>query len=380
MFEPSTVSRSRAWVEVQLDRLRANALAVQRSVGTAVGILPMVKADAYGLGMPAVVRSLLPMEPWGFGVATVDEGIGLRSADWSGRALVFSPTLPADLERAAAADLTLCFSSVQMIERWATLASDLQRKLRFHVEIDTGMGRAGFPAERACEWGEAVQRAAQGRLEWEGCFTHFHSADEPDPSSVDVQWQRFQEAVASLPRVPAGEPRRVLHVANSAASMRRADLAVDLARPGIFLYGGGVGAEEAPLPIAALRARVVHLRDAVAGTSTGYGATYKAHKGQRWGTLAIGYGDGVPRALANSGGKVLVRGRRVPIIGRISMDMTVVDLTELPEVGTGEVATIIGSDGPEEILLDEVARRCGTISYEILTGLTSRLPRVYLNR
>jgi alanine racemase len=130
--------------------------------------------------------------------------------------------------------------------------------------------------------------------------------------------------------------------------------------------------------VVALRARLVLAKEVPAGASVGYGATYRARRPERWGTLAIGYGDGVPRSLAAGGGEVLIRGRRVPLIGRISMDMATIDLTDLPSALAGDVATLIGSDGSEEITLDEVARRCGTISYEILTGLRPRLPRLYL--
>lgn len=369
--------RSRAWVEVHLDRLRDNAREVQNSVGRASGILPMVKANAYGLGLEVVTRALLPVDPWGFGVATVSEAVALRNGGWTGPALVFSPVTPDDLARAAAADLTLCLSSVDMVERWAAMAASTGQKLRFHIEIDTGMGRAGLPAEEAGEWGAAVQHAAAGKLVWEGCFTHFHSADEPDPAPTDLQWSRFNDALAALPAVAPGEPERLIHVANSAACMRRGGFHCDLVRPGIFLYGGYVGGAVEPFPVAEVHARLVHVREVQAGATAGYGATYTAQNGQRWGTLAIGYGDGLPRALGAAGGAALVRGHVAPIIGRISMDMTTIDLTDVPNANVGDIATLIGRDGDAEILLDEVARQAGTISYEILTGLSPRLPRIY---
>ena len=148
-------------------------------------------------------------------------------------------------------------------------------------------------------------------------------------------------------------------------------------RPGIFLYGGEIGeGQPRPIPVVSLRARVVHTRDAAPGTTLGYGATYRARGAERWATLSIGYGDGLPRVLGN-GGQAIVRGRIVPIIGRISMDVTVVDITGVAGVGLGDIATLIGSDGDHTISLDDVASRAGTISYEILTGLTQRLPRVW---
>jgi alanine racemase len=211
-------------------------------------------------------------------------------------------------------------------------------------------------------------------LEWEGCFTHFHSADEPVLASAEVQHERFRAALELLPE-GAG---RLLHSSNSAASVRRAGYAGDVVRPGIFIYGGEAGPGVRPEAVAALRARLGLVRRVPPGTTVGYGATYTSAREERWGTLAIGYGDGLPRRLATAGGEALVHGHRVPIIGRISMDMTVVDLTGVPgEVRAGDVATLIGRDGDEEIRVDEVASRCGTISYEILTGLGLRLPRTY---
>jgi alanine racemase len=377
--DPSTSLRSRAWVEVRLDRLRENARAVQRALRPGTALVPMVKADAYGLGMAAVVRALetLPdgSAPWAFGVATVAEGEALRDAGWAGRVLVFAPAAPGEFARAARADLALCLSDLTGVRRWAAAAATAGRVLPFHLEVDTGMGRAGFLWSDVDRWGPEVGAAVGNLLRCEGCFTHFHSADEPDLGPTDEQWRRFRQTLAALPAW-AGAART--HVANSAASVRRGGYHCDLVRPGIFLYGGGVGAEAEPAPVVAVRARLVLVRDVPEGASLGYGATYRARRPERWGTLAIGYGDGIPRALAAGGGSVLIRGRRVPLIGRVSMDMATVDLTDVPSAAAGDVATLIGHDGDERIGLDEVAARCGTISYEILTGLRPRLPRLYL--
>lgn len=338
----------------------------------------MVKANAYGLGMEAVVRALrdLPSDggPWGFGVATVAEGEALRRMGWAGRVLVTAPTPPGELPRAGEANLTLSLSSLETVRRWAEVAARLGRELGFHTEIDTGMGRAGFRARDAAAWGAEVAEIARGRLRWEGCFTHFHSADEPDLAPTDAQWALFEEALARLPR---REEPLVVHVANSAATLRRGGFGCDLVRPGIHLFGGASGPDTEPASVASLHARLALVREVPAGSTVGYGATYRARGEERWGTVAIGYGDGLPRALAAGGGEALVRGRRVPIIGRISMDMTTVDLTGVPRAEEGDVVTLIGRDGDQEITLEEVARRCGTISYEILTGLTPRLPRLY---
>jgi alanine racemase len=287
----------------------------------------MVKADAYGLGMREVVTALRrlpsPADPWAFGIAAVSEGERLRSEGWSGRVLVFSPIAPGEYRRAAEAGLTLCLSSVEAVGQLAEAAGAVGRQLPFHLEIDTGMGRAGLPWAQAADWGPRVVEAAEN-LVWEGTYTHFHSADEPDLGPTDEQWERFQSALRALPRI---EPRPLLHVANSGAILRRGGYGCDLARPGIFLYGGQAGPGAEPVPVVSVRARIALIRDVEAGSTVGYGATYRAATRERWGTLAIGYGDGIRRALARGGGEVLVHGRRVPIIGRVSMDMITIDLT-----------------------------------------------------
>lgn len=335
----------------------------------------MVKADAYGLGMPAVVRALQPTDPWAFGVAAVSEGEAVRSAGWQGRVVVFSPFAPGEFARAAAAGLTPALSDLDGVSRWAAAARRLGRPLRFHTEVDTGMGRSGFAWKEAAVWGPAVARLADRVLEWEGCFTHFHSADEPDLAPTDAQWERFRTALARLP----DSPGRVVHVANSAAALRRAGFGCPVVRPGIALFGGAAGPDDGPVPVASLRARVALVREVPEGATVGYGATYRARSAERWATICIGYGDGLPRSLAPAGGRALLHGRSVAMVGRISMDVTVVDVTGLADVAPGDVATLIGRDGGEQITVDEVASRCGTISYEILTRLRPRLPRIYLN-
>ena len=364
-------------MEVDLAALLRNLRHLREAAGGAA-LVPMVKANAYGLGLAPVARhiaaSLEPEALWGFGVAAVAEGEALREAGWEGRVLVTAPTPPGEYPRAAAAGLTLALSDIEAVAHWADAARAAGRRLAFHTEIDTGMGRAGFPAGQAAEWGRAVAERAGDLLEWEGCFTHFHSADEPVLASADAQHERFRAALELLP----GGAGRLVHSSNSAASVRRAGFGGDVVRPGIFMYGGEAGPGVRPEAVAALRARVALVKRVPPGATVGYGATYTARREERWGTLAIGYGDGLPRRLTTAGGEALVHGRRVPIVGRISMDMTVVDLTDVPgEVRAGDVATLIGGDGDAEIRVDEVAARCGTISYEILTGLGLRLPRTY---
>lgn len=359
-------------MEVRADALCRNLDAVRASVGPDVRIVPMVKADAYGIGLAGAVEALATRHPWGFGVAAVEEGIAIRELGFMGPILVLSPTPPGLVADGVAAELTLSVSSVEILDLMVAAARG--RAASFHLEVDTGMGRAGFDWRDAERWVPDATAAHAAGVRWTGCFTHLHSADEGRPS-VDEQVSRFRAVLASFPR-PEGE--FLVHALNSAGSLRCPEYAGDLVRPGIFLYGGGVGGGlPAPEPVAAVRARIVHVRSAPAGTTVGYGSTYVSRGDERWATAAIGYGDGLPRVLGNRG-HALVQGERVPIVGRISMDVTVLEISHAGNVAPGDVATFIGSDGPASISLDEVAVQAGTISYEILTGFTPRLRRVWV--
>ncbi len=374
----SNAHDTRAWVEVDLDAVRANFGTVAETARPRVGVLPMVKANGYGLGAERLVRALEPLSPWGFGVAAVAEGIALRELGVERTIVVFSPVPVGEVEAAADADLVPAISDLGGLERWAEQGRRRGRPLAYHLEIDTGMGRCGFDWREVGTWGPAVRDASTARCA--GVFTHFHSADEADPSVTEVQWERFQDALVQL---GVDRDEVLVHAANSAASVRWPELGLDLVRPGIFLYGvqAAVSDELAPrpVPVVAVRSRIILVKEVPAGTTVGYGATHAAERPERWGTLAIGYGDGLPRALGNRG-SALVRGRRVPIIGRISMDLTVVDLTDVPDAGVDDVVTLMGTDGAGEIRVEEVAGIVGTIGYEILAGLGQRLPRVEVGR
>ncbi|HSJ06847.1 MAG TPA: alanine racemase [Longimicrobiales bacterium] len=370
-------NQTRAWAEIDLAALQHNFRAVREAVGPGPGIIPMVKADAYGVGAHRVVRALDPLDPWGFGVATADEGAALRDMGVQRPVIVFGPLAPQAVETAAAARVITTVSDIAALDRWAE-AARRHGPLEFHVEIDTGMGRAGFDWREAPAWAPAVVERCSEMLRWTGVYTHFHGADSPDPTATAVQWERFRDALAQL---PVSREDLLVHASNSAASMRWPGFAADAVRPGIYLYGGHVGPEAdvpPPRPVVSVRSRLVLVRDVPPGSTVGYGATHVARGWERWGTLGIGYGDGLPRRLGNRGSG-LVRGRRVPFVGRTSMDLTVVDISGVPDVDVGDVVTLIGKDGGAEIRVDDVAALAETISYEILTGLRPRLPRVETN-
>jgi alanine racemase len=350
---------ARAWVEIDLGALVANARALQSACGAR--LLPMVKANGYGLGASAVARALEAVDPWGFGVATPEEGASLRRSGVVRPILVASPLTVPELDACLAADLRPAIGDLEALRAWCA-----RSPRPFHLEIDTGMGRAGF------RWNDhASLRAVRSLVDqapgWEGLFTHFHSADS-DPASIECQWGRLEAVLAMLPRRPA-----LVHAANSAAALRGTRYAGDVARPGIFLYGGAAGGA-APRPVARLRARVLAVRVLAGGDTVSYGATWHATGNVTIATLGLGYADGFPRATDISGPRrrvVELGGREVPVVGRVTMDMTMVAVDG--PVAVGDVATVFGGI----VSLDSQAAAAGTISYEMLTALGARVPRVY---
>jgi len=352
---------TRAWVDVDLAALSANARTVAAVSGSR--LLPMVKANGYGLGAVEVARALESVDPWGFGVAAVEEAAALRAAGITRPILVFTPLIPQWIEQYLKLDLRPSLGDVPALESWTA-----QSERPFHLEIDTGMSRAGV------RWNDSATLSRLATLlasasGWEGAFTHFLAA-ESDASATQCQWDRFQEALRTLPRRPA-----MVHAANSAASLQGKSFAGDLVRPGIFLYGGAAGTVT-PRPVAALRGRVVAVRSIAAGDTVGYGATWQADEKVTVATVALGYGDGFPRGSPPEGRErwrreIEINGRLVPVVGRVTMDMCMVAVG--PEAVTGDIATVFGGI----VSLDKQAHDAGTISYELLTRLGPRVARRY---
>jgi alanine racemase len=349
----------RAWVEVDLGALLRNGTAIAAHAG--VNIVPMVKADAYGLGAVAVTRALEQLDPWGFGVATIAEGEELRRAAIQRPIVIFSPLLIGDFDAAVRANLTPTLGTREGIEHWR------ETGLPWQLSIDTGMSRAGV------QWDEIDSlRELIAAIPPQAAFTHFHSAERGD-GTRDVQERRFAEAVARLPVRPI-----LIHAENGAAIEHRAPSKWGLARPGIFLYGvsSGNSPQIQPEPVVSVRARVIDLRTIAAGETVSYGGTYRAPGKRRIATLGIGYADGYRRGLGNRA-SVLFHGRRARVVGVVTMDMTLVDVTDV-QCEIGDIGTLIGTDGADRIDVSEVAELGGLSPYEILTGLRGRLPRRYV--
>lgn len=350
----------RAWIDIDLGALKRNAEQLARRAG--VPLLPMVKSDAYGIGVEAAVRTLEPLEPWGYGVASVEEGALLRALGVRRRVLVFTPLLAESFGAARELQLTPTLGDARRVRQWREA-----RGGHWHLAIDTGMNRAGCPWDRVGDLADEVRASPP-----EGAFTHFHSADLDD-GSVERQQHRFLESVRALPERP-----RFLHAENSPAIERQSPSPWDLARPGVALYGvrRGAGSVMAVEGVASLHARIVERRSVAPGESVSYGATWRATEDRVIATAAAGYADGIRRALGNRG-SALVGGRRVPIVGAVTMDMTMLDVTGV-DCDVGDVATFLGRQGGAELPIAEVAAAGELSPYEVLVGLRLRAPRRYV--
>jgi len=365
----------RAWMEVDCRALRVNYAAIAQRIPAGCRMLPMVKADGYGTGAGLAVRALGPLGPYGFGVATLDEAVRIREDGWDGRVVVFTPTVPADLDTALTAGFELVIGGPAALRACAAAARARSIPLPVHLEIDTGMGRFGIA------WDDVARRApevaailSEGGATLSSTFTHFHSA-ETDEAATREQWRRLGEAADAL-RAVGVEPG-LCHAANSAAAMEYSGVAGDLVRPGVWLYGAEVAGRR-PAPVAHVRARVLDVRDVKPGSTVSYGATWTAPGPARLATLGIGYADGLRRCLTGHG-RALIHGRAVPMRGVVTMDSTVVEVTGRDDVEPGDVATVLGRDGEAEITPEELADACATIAYEILTGWSSRVPKIAID-
>jgi alanine racemase len=365
---------ARAWLDVDLDAVRHNAAVLRARAG--VPLLAMVKANSYGVGAVAVTRALgVPFDdqlealdaPWGVGIASLDEAEALRESGCQGRIVCLQPLLSEELPRAYQLQVRPSLHRVLDIEAWRGLG-DGHVVAPYHLSIDTGMARAGIRWDRIDSLLAVVAAVPP-----EGVFTHFHSADESE-ASRDVQDARFAQAVAVLaPVLPRGV---LLHSDNSGGIVTRSHGSPgQLARPGIALYAGLFTEALGLRQVAHLRARVIDLRDVYEGESVSYGATWRAQGARRVATLACGYADGYRRHLSNAG-VVLMNGVRCPVVGRVTMDMIMVDVSAAP-CAVGDAATLIGREGDDELPIEMVAGLAGVSPYELLTGLTQRVPAVY---
>jgi alanine racemase len=368
------------WVEIDLDTLSHNLDTIRRRVGAGVGVLLTVKADAYGHGAVQVAQAAqnggerVEM----FGVATVDEAIELREAGVTTAILVLSPVLEGELPAVIESGFAVTSSSVEFAETASRLAVAAGRTLDVHIEIDTGMGRSGVSAENAFD--EITRVASLPGLALRGVYTHFPTSDT-DSDYTRRQIGEFNAIVARLRECGVAIAR--VHSANSAAVSEIEESHMDLVRPGLLAYGlhpAGAAVGLGVRPVMSWKSRLVTVRRVPAGRTISYGRDYTTSRESTIGVVPVGYGHGYPFALSNRG-EMIVSGVRVPIVGRVTMDMTMIDLTDLAETPVpGDEVILVGTSGDATITFHDVAAWADTICYEIMCGISKRVPRTYFRK
>lgn len=375
--------RQRAWAEISLDALTHNVTCIREKLSDETEYCAVVKADAYGHGEEIVCRRLYELGVRFYAVSSFEEAVRVRSYCPEGEILILGYTSPECAPMLAEKHIIQTVVSGE----YAKALSDFAQPgcpVRCHIALDTGMGRIGVQTEElaACYW-ELEQILAQPGISVEGLFTHFAVADEDAAEHVaytDKQEESIFHVADHLRS--KGANLRHVHCMNSAAILYRNTPRSTLGRAGIIMYGLKPNAAlDVPLdlePVLSFRSRISHIKTVAPGTCVSYGRTYVADRERRIATVTIGYADGYSRALSNKG-EVLVCGMRCPITGRVCMDQMMIDVTDVPEAEIGAVVTLIGTDGSETITADDVAAVCGTIGYEIVCGISKRVPRMFLS-
>lgn len=365
------------WTEVDLAQVEANYQALRRYLPAHVKIMGVIKADAYGHGATPVAQRLERLKIDALAVAILEEALALRAASVHCPILLLNGFWPGQEDEIVRHDIIPAIYRLDLLERLQQAASRAGRNAAYHLKINTGMSRLGV------DWDEALaflrRDPASPCTHCEGIYTHLSSAEDAQSASTQAQLDRFKAISAAVEQ--RGLPLRWRHAANSAAILNFKQSWFDGVRPGLVLYGvSPLSTPPADLrlaPVLAFKTRIMQVRNVKNGSSIGYGDAYTVRRDSVIATLPVGYADGLMRALSNRG-QALVRGQRVPIVGRISMDLTLIDVTELPAVEVGDEVVLIGTQGSEAIRVEDVARVAETIPYEILCRLGTRVPRIYL--
>jgi len=371
--------RSRAWVEIDLNALEHNLADIKAKTPDTCEIMAVVKANAYGHGVKIIAEHLVKKGIETFAVATLSEAVQLREHVPEAKILVLGCTHPKDVKFLYENKLTQLVQD----EAYAKVLEDTGYKLSIHIAVDTGMHRLGIEPK---DISDIEKIFACKNLKVEGIATHLASSDSFDKNEIDFtnkQLETFAELIRNLKA--KGYDTGKIHTQSSYGIYNYPDIKNDYVRPGIMLYGlqsqnGETKVKTNLRPVLSLKAIIAQVRWIEAGESVSYSRTYTADKRMKIATVCIGYADGVPRQASGNGAEAIVNGVKVPIIGRICMDMLILDVTNASNVEAGDIAVLIGKDGNEEIRCEDLAESAGTITNDVLSGLSSRLPRISSER
>ena len=375
---PETLQGRPTFCYVDLSALRWNLRQIKANVGPTVKILSMVKANAYGHGAPQVAKALAAEGGYAFGVATLEEAVELRSAGIRQPILVVAGVYAEQSGQFIENQLTAVAHDLEALKRLDEAAQECGAVLNVHIKIDTGMGRLGFlPAEND-SWLPSLKKLKA--LKVEGVFSHFSQAESVQGDYTRKQLRIFQDVIARLRAAGVAPP--LAHLANSAATITLPEAYFDMVRPGIMLYGAYPSPKMASQielkPVLSWKTRIMQLKKVPCGTSVSYGQTFVTQRESLIATLPVGYADGYQRLLSNRG-EALVKGKRAPVAGRVCMDLTMIDVTDIAGVQPGDEVVLLGRQGDAEITADQMAGWANTISYEIFTSVSARVPRIYIN-
>lgn len=366
------------WLEINLDAIAHNVRRIKQIVGENVRIIAMVKANAYGHGAIEVSETLLKNGVTMLGVGVVEEGVVLREAGIKAPILVCGLTTDDQLESLVMYNLTATVCKSKTIQTLSRIASKKKRKVPVHIKIDTGMGRLGIPAEDTLNFVEKIGKMKNILIE--GIFTHFAATNEDDGNYTRKQFEQYKKALFELEKERMNIPLK--HVANSAAILNSSCFHLDAVRPGIIIYGLFPSPKTKQIvqlePAAEFKTKIVFLKEVSTGKSIGYGRTYTTTRPTRIATLPVGYADGYSWLLSNNG-EVLVRGQRAPIIGKICMDLCMIDVTHIGGVQIGDEVVLWGKQGSQMISVEEIAEKRGSIAYEVICMVDKeRVPKVFM--
>ncbi len=371
----------RTWAEVSLDALAHNVTALRRNLPPRCRFLGVVKADAYGHGAVPIARELTALGAEYLAVSNFEEALQLRRADIALPILILGYTPAEFAVEEAALGITQEVHSLDYGKALSAALDGSGHTLNIHMKIDTGMSRLGFFGyDRPETVPELLELSALPGLHTEGIFMHFAVSDTPGQDAyTQLQHQRFETILAAL--AAHGLRPEIVHCANSGATIAYPQFAHDMVRPGIATYGldpsGDLRGMADLMPLMSLKTTIAAIRPFAPGITVSYGRTYETPSARTLAVCPIGYADGLPRRLS---GQIhfLLHGRQVPVVGRICMDMCMVDVTDVPETQVGDPVTVVGRDGDREITWDRWADLLGTISYELVCGISKRVPRLYL--
>ena len=360
------------------ESLRWNFRQIRSLIGSHVKILSMIKANGYGHGASAVARTLAAEGSDAFGVAIIEEAIELRRHGITAPILVLTGAYLDQLELFFEHDLMAVVHDADLLQRLDEAVVGRGGNLHVHLKIDTGMGRIGFPAAECNSWLPQIKRLKA--LKVDGVFSHFSHAESVEGQYTRKQLEIFHQLVQRLAAEGIAPP--LIHLANSAATITLPQAYFNMVRPGLMLYGVYPSAEMAariPLkPVLSWKTRILQLKKVSSNTSISYGQTFITKRDSLIATLPIGYADGYPRLLSNRG-QALVSGKRAPVAGRVCMDLTMLDVTDIGKIQQGDEVVLLGTQGNDAISADEMAAWADTISYEILTSIGARIPRIHYN-